>query len=126
MVHWASGEGLTQHFYGQFPYANQSKFVALSLHFVLFIRNVPGVAIYFTGLNQLRAFMATSPHFASVQSPPANQHASVLPKLTGTGNLLSGAAARTTVGFVLNPFAVIKARFEVRKTPTPSIEPPHY
>lgn len=76
-------------------------------------RNVPGVAVYFTGLNQLRAFMATSPYFASYQKRPANQHASVLPKLTGTGNMLSGAAARTTVGFILNPFAVIKARFEV-------------
>ncbi|KAJ3482260.1 hypothetical protein NLI96_g7086 [Meripilus lineatus] len=76
------------------------------------LRNVPGVAIYFTGLNQLRGFMATSPYFASVQSRPTNQHASVLPKLTGTGNLLAGATARTTVGFILNPFAVIKARFE--------------
>ncbi|KAI0786518.1 solute carrier family 25 member 38 [Abortiporus biennis] len=78
------------------------------------LRNVPGVAMYFTGLNQVRTFMATSPYFASVQSPQVNnnQHGSVLPKLSTSGNLAAGAITRTAVGFVLNPFAVLKARFE--------------
>ena len=39
---------------------------------------------------------------------------SVLPKLSSQGNLLAGAVTRVAVGFILNPFSVIKARFEVR------------
>lgn len=34
-------------------------------------------------------------------------------KLNNRGNLISGALARTAVGFILNPFTVCKARFEV-------------
>ena len=41
---------------------------------------------------------------------------SVLPKLSSQGNLLAGAVTRVAVGFILNPFSVIKARFEVRST----------
>ncbi|KAK9897612.1 mitochondrial carrier [Cystobasidium minutum MCA 4210] len=53
-------------------------------------RNVPGVALYFASLNQLR---------------------SVLPNSTG-GNLIAGATARTSVGFVLMPMTVVKTRME--------------
>ncbi|EIN10161.1 mitochondrial carrier [Punctularia strigosozonata HHB-11173 SS5] len=82
------------------------------------IRNVPGVAIYMSGLTQIRTFMASSPYFASVQklrsgsSSPAHSHASVLPSLTSGGNLIAGAVTRVSVGFVLNPFSVLKARYE--------------
>jgi hypothetical protein len=41
---------------------------------------------------------------------------SVLPTLTSHGNLIAGAVARVSVGFLLNPFSVLKARFEVRST----------
>ncbi|TFK64908.1 solute carrier family 25 member 38 [Pluteus cervinus] len=78
------------------------------------IRNVPGVAMYMTTITQLRRFMASSPYFARVQRPSesANTHASVLPTLSAQGNLLAGATARVSVGFLLNPFSVLKARFE--------------
>ncbi|KAI0695723.1 solute carrier family 25 member 38 [Cytidiella melzeri] len=76
------------------------------------LRNVPGVAMYFTGLTQLRTLMATSPYLAAVQYPDRNTHSSTLPKLTVQGNLMAGAATRVTVGFVLNPFTVLKARYE--------------
>ncbi|KAK7051324.1 hypothetical protein VNI00_004824 [Paramarasmius palmivorus] len=76
------------------------------------IRNVPGVALYMTSLTQLRTFMATSPYFAHVRELPDNKHASVLPKLSSQGNLISGAVARVGVGFIMNPFSVLKARFE--------------
>lgn len=87
------------------------------------VRNVPGVAMYMTGLTQIRTFMASSPYFASVQkhppgsSSPAHSHASVLPSLTSGGNLMAGAVTRVSVGFVLNPFSVLKARYEVRDIP---------
>ncbi|KAH6891870.1 mitochondrial carrier domain-containing protein [Coprinopsis sp. MPI-PUGE-AT-0042] len=74
------------------------------------IRNVPGVAFYMTGVTQLRTFMATSPYFAIVRKPSSS--GSVLPKLTSQGNLFAGAFTRVAVGFVLNPFSVLKARFE--------------
>ncbi|KAJ7179598.1 solute carrier family 25 member 38 [Mycena filopes] len=74
-------------------------------------RNVPGVALYMTSLTQLRTVMATSPYFAPVRSPDS-KNASVLPKLTSQGNLLAGATTRVAVGFLLNPFSVLKARYE--------------
>jgi solute carrier family 25 protein 38 len=78
------------------------------------MRNVPGVAIYMTCLTQLRSWMATSPYFTSYRRPfPDNPNASVLPKLTNTGNLLAGATTRVAVGLLLNPFSVLKARYEV-------------
>ncbi|KAI0337558.1 solute carrier family 25 member 38 [Trametopsis cervina] len=76
------------------------------------LRNVPGVAMYFTGLTQLRALMATSPYFAAIQTSVRNSHGSTLPKLSSPGNLMAGAVARVAVGFVLNPFTVLKARYE--------------
>ncbi|EAU81512.2 hypothetical protein CC1G_10970 [Coprinopsis cinerea okayama7 len=76
------------------------------------IRNVPGVALYMTGVTQLRAFLATSPYFAIVRKPSAKNSGSVLPTLTHQGNLLAGAFTRVAVGFVLNPFSVLKARYE--------------
>ncbi|RDB15461.1 Solute carrier family 25 member 38 [Hypsizygus marmoreus] len=77
------------------------------------IRNVPGVALYMTGLTQLRTIMATSPYFARVRKPTdRSKNLSVLPTLTSGGNLLAGATTRVAIGFLLNPFSVLKARFE--------------
>ncbi|KAI0829262.1 solute carrier family 25 member 38 [Trametes gibbosa] len=77
------------------------------------LRNVPGVALYFTGLNQFRAFLATSVYFAPLRAPSAPSYStSTLPKLTPQGNLLAGAVTRVAVGFVLNPFTLLKARYE--------------
>ena len=75
--------------------------------------NVPGIAFYFTGLSQVRGFMATSPIFTAVQKRESERHSSVLPMLTSSGNLLAGATTRIAVSFVFNPFSVLKARYEV-------------
>ena len=74
--------------------------------------NVPGVACYFTGLSYTRTLLATLPAFTAAPAPAANG-GSVLPKLTSGGNLLAGSATRVAVGVVLNPFTVLKARYEV-------------
>lgn len=57
--------------------------------------------------------MARSPHFSLPTVTKKGDTKSVLPKLTNQGNLLAGATARIGVGFLLNPFSVLKARFEV-------------
>jgi len=78
---------------------------------------VPGIALYMTGLTQLRTYMALSPYFASARrhpdGDPRGKNVSVLPTLTMQGNLVAGAASRVAVGFLLNPFSLLKARYEV-------------
>ncbi|KAF5346920.1 hypothetical protein D9758_010090 [Tetrapyrgos nigripes] len=79
------------------------------------LRNVPGMAVYLTTVTQLRTFMATSPYFANVLTENVGARKageSVLPKLNTQGNLISGAVARVSVGFLFNPLSVMKARFE--------------
>ena len=79
-------------------------------------RNVPGVALYMTSLTQMRTFLARSPYFAHIRrqsNAGSGENVSVLPSLTPQGNLLAGATTRVAVGFLLNPFSVIKTRFEV-------------
>jgi len=80
------------------------------------MRNTIGVAFYMTALTQLRTRMASSPSFAALYKQPRTNTAnlSVLPTLTSTGNLISGATTRLSVGFVLNPLSIIKVRYEVR------------
>jgi hypothetical protein len=56
--------------------------------------------------------MARSPHFSVPTVTKKEDAKSVLPKLNNQGNLLAGATARIGVGFLLNPFSVLKARFE--------------
>jgi len=74
-------------------------------------RNVPGVAIYFYTLQALRQRMAQVTLFAA--SPdPRQTSGSALAKLSAQGNMVSGMVARLGVGFILNPFSVMKARFE--------------
>ena len=85
------------------------------------LRNVPGVALYFTGLNQFRAFLATSQYFAPLHAPSSSYSTSTLPKLTVQGNLLAGSLTRMTVGLILNPFSVLKARYEVSHSAFPRV-----
>jgi len=80
------------------------------------MRNTIGVAFYMTALTQLRTRMASSPSFAALCKQPriTTANSSVLPTLTSTGNLISGATTRLFVGFMLNPLSIIKVRYEVR------------
>lgn len=76
---------------------------------------MPGIALYMTGLTQLRGYMAQSSHFATLDKyGDKNKTSSVLPVLTMQGNLIAGATLRVFVGLLLNPFSVLKARYEVR------------
>lgn len=91
---------------------------ALAKH-PLTLSNVPGVALYFYTLTSIRTELSYLPFFSTTIPTPAaistNQSRSTLVKLSVTGNLMAGAIARTTVGFMLNPITVLKARYEVRR-----------
>ncbi|WWD02206.1 hypothetical protein V865_000244 [Kwoniella europaea PYCC6329] len=88
------------------------------------VRNVPGVAIYFYTLSSIRHKLSSIPYFAvtlplptitptsSTSSSPSSASKSAIIKLSSGGNLMAGAIARTSVGFILSPITVVKARFE--------------
>ncbi|KAF9640063.1 solute carrier family 25 member 38 [Lasiodiplodia theobromae] len=83
-----------------------------------------GSALYFTTLNALRTSVAKSEALihqnsttATAGQPPQQQHgggtsSSSLVKLSRLGNLMTGAVARASAGFVMMPVTVIKVRFE--------------
>lgn len=75
------------------------------------LRNVPGVALYFYSVTELRSLLALRliTHF----SLPASGESSTIAQATAAGNLLVGATARVAVGFILCPITVVKARIEV-------------
>jgi solute carrier family 25 protein 38 len=91
----------------------------------LISRNVPGVAIYFYALSAIRTELSYLSQFQTLAplstiststsgSGSGNGSGSALVKLSVPGNLIAGAIARTSVGVVLNPITVLKARYEVR------------
>jgi solute carrier family 25, member 38 len=74
-----------------------------------------GSALYFTSLNTLRQLVANNtaskaPSYSV--TAPSSSSSSVLPKLSSTGNLLTGATARVFAGLILMPVTVIKVRYE--------------
>lgn len=81
-----------------------------------------GSALYFTTLNALRTSVAKSEallhHRNNTGQPAQQQHggtgtsSSSLVKLSRMGNLMTGAVARASAGFVMMPVTVIKVRFE--------------
>ena len=85
-----------------------------------------GSALYFTTLSTLRQLVANNQALANNASgivsgstpsstnlnTPALRSSSVLPKLSNTQNLITGATARVFAGFMLMPVTVIKVRYE--------------
>ncbi|RDW66195.1 solute carrier family 25 member 38 protein [Coleophoma cylindrospora] len=74
-----------------------------------------GSAIYFTGLNALRQNVARSNVLRSmgaVEQGGRPTHSSSLPKLSNMANLMTGAVARASAGFILMPMTIIKVRYE--------------
>ncbi|GAA5880623.1 hypothetical protein JCM1840_002273 [Sporobolomyces johnsonii] len=70
-------------------------------------RNVPGVSLYFLTLSKLRSMVGTIAFFRA-GGPTAMSSPRGKVKLTTSGDLLVGSAARTGVGFLLMPFTLLK------------------
>ncbi|KAL9055338.1 MAG: hypothetical protein Q9162_003645 [Coniocarpon cinnabarinum] len=81
------------------------------------IRTSAGSGLYFASLERLRRGIAdyqvkqNISHHVSQASASA-QSKSALPKLGVAGNLITGATARASVGFLMMPITVLKVRFE--------------
>lgn len=121
MVSWVYGEGLCPLCSGIFK-----RIFKFSAIIDAVGRAVPGVSLYMTSLTHMRALMTNSPYFvekSSCAASSATVSGTVLPKLSNHGNLLAGAVTRVGVGFILNPFSVLKARFEVREYNLKSFKP---
>ncbi|KAJ5762350.1 uncharacterized protein N7511_005732 [Penicillium nucicola] len=71
-----------------------------------------GSALYFTSLNALRQAVAQTNPMALTSPINAVKSSSVLPKLSNTANLTTGAVARVAAGFVMMPVTVLKVRYE--------------
>ncbi|ERT00209.1 hypothetical protein HMPREF1624_03580 [Sporothrix schenckii ATCC 58251] len=77
-----------------------------------------GSALYFAGLNAIRSSAAKVPILAASSTNGAasgsgnGRGSSGLVKLSNTGNMLAGAVARASAGFVLMPLTIIKVRYE--------------
>jgi solute carrier family 25, member 38 len=79
-----------------------------------------GSALYFTSLSSLRQIVANRTAIRNgalgltpvSTMTPGSRASSVLPKLSNTENLLTGASARVFAGLVLMPVTVIKVRYE--------------
>lgn len=81
------------------------------------IRTGLGSALYFSTLNALRQNVARSDILASraaAAAPKDGQRhsSSALPKLSNSANLITGAVARASAGFLMTPVTVIKVRYE--------------
>ncbi|OJJ82130.1 putative mitochondrial carrier protein [Aspergillus glaucus CBS 516.65] len=70
-----------------------------------------GSALYFTSLNALRQGLAQNGSSMLIANNNG-VNTSALPKLSNSGNLATGAAARVAAGFVMMPVTVIKVRYE--------------
>ncbi|CAI7624326.1 unnamed protein product [Penicillium glandicola] len=71
-----------------------------------------GSALYFTSLNALRQAVAQNNPMALASPITGPKSSSVLPKLSNTANLATGAVARVAAGFVMMPVTVLKVRYE--------------
>lgn len=71
-----------------------------------------GSAVYFTTLNAIRQSASRVSSFSTSSHTSSSSSSSSLAKLSNTGNLLAGSAARAFAGLLLMPLTVVKVRYE--------------
>lgn len=75
------------------------------------IRTGAGSALYFGMLNQMRVY-ASQQAVDAQQGQNHGANRSAIPKLSNSANLVTGALARASAGFILSPVTVLKVRYE--------------
>lgn len=76
------------------------------------IRTSVGASLYMGLLSKFRDIRAAQSASSSSLSFGTARASSILPKLSALDNVLTGAAARSIVGFIMMPITVVKVRFE--------------
>ncbi|KAF8417032.1 mitochondrial carrier domain-containing protein [Tirmania nivea] len=76
------------------------------------LRTSIGSALYFSTLASIRDLLATDHQRHLATSPCQTGHSSAMVQLSPSANLLSGAIARGSIGFVMMPITILKVRFE--------------
>ncbi|KAK9379054.1 putative mitochondrial transport protein-like protein [Kockiozyma suomiensis] len=74
------------------------------------LRTSVGSGLYFATLHSIRATFSNYSTASSAQSTAIRS--SVLPRLEGYANLLTGSFTRGAVGFIMMPITVLKVRYE--------------
>lgn len=76
-------------------------------------RNVPGSALYFFALSEIRQTLATTRHVWQPMLNKSGANGKVTAEHQRWENLFSGSAARGAVGYIMMPITVVKVRYEV-------------
>ncbi|CAG8625834.1 23222_t:CDS:10 [Dentiscutata erythropus] len=76
-------------------------------------RNVPGTALYYFTLSEIRLLFSLRHRISSSSPIPQRPTSgSSLPVLSDKENLIAGMVARGSIGFVMMPITVVKVRYE--------------
>lgn len=80
------------------------------------MRTSIGSALYLTCLNKLRTYVSLHNHVhmetTAATTTTTNRTTSLLPSLTNTENLITGALSRGIVGYITMPITILKVRYE--------------
>ncbi|CAG8813622.1 7060_t:CDS:10 [Gigaspora margarita] len=77
------------------------------------MRNVPGTALYYSTLSDIRRLFSLRHRInSSSPIPQRSTTSSSLPVLSNIENLIAGMVARGSIGFVMMPITVVKIRYE--------------
>ncbi|KAK9465244.1 mitochondrial carrier domain-containing protein [Lipomyces arxii] len=76
------------------------------------LRTSLGSGLYFYTLHSMRSYVHDHDKSLSTLDSATSVRSSVLPKIQGYANFLSGGLARGFVGFIMMPFTVLKVRYE--------------
>ncbi|KAF0357396.1 mitochondrial carrier [Gigaspora margarita] len=77
------------------------------------MRNVPGTALYYSTLSDIRRLFSLRHRInSSSPIPQRSTTSSSLPVLSNIENLIAGMVARGSIGFVMMPITIVKIRYE--------------
>lgn len=88
-------------------------------HYACQFRNVPGSALYFFALSEVRQILANTRPTWQPMLNKVGADGKTTSEHQRWENLLSGSTARGAVGYIMMPITVVKVRYEVMPTKHP-------